>query len=212
MKKKPVHRLSTDRTPTPPNAEAVSGICADLLCLLDLRTACQARGVSIATMRRGLASTSPAWRSIQAEVQAAQIEVQRKACGYIESAAAIGSPTALAIMAARMESSPDRLEEPPADPVAWMRWRLADVQRRIGSAEGIAYNQLLRQESELRAQLKAETAESGESRTPAQVMAGETSHAREVADVHLQVYVVEYLRRHQGLFLATKAGRIEIVA
>lgn len=207
MKKKQRKTL-VEATPSP---EAVAGICADLLCGLDLRMACRARGVPVATLRRGLTSRAAAWAPIQTAVLAAQVEVQRNAAAHIEAAAKAGAPSALAVMAARLTAPHDRLEDPPADPVAWIRWRLRDVQRRIATAEGIAYNQLLRQESELRAQLKSETASSGLGRTPAEVMADETAHARELADVHLQVYVVEYLRRHNSLFLASSAGRIEIV-
>ena len=196
----------------PPSAATVAGICADLVCGLDLRMACRARGVPVATMRRGLASKAAVWVPVQAAVLEAQVEVQRQAARHIEAAAENGAPSALAVMASRLTAAPDRLEEAPTDPAAWLRWRLRDVQRRIAGADGIAYNQLLRQEADLRAQLKAETADTGEGRTPAQVMAGETAHAREAADVHLQVYVVEWLRRHAGVFLATSSGRIEIVA
>jgi len=187
-------------------------ICADLVVGLDLRTACRAHGVPLATMRRGLASRAAAWSGVQALVLTAQVEVKRNAASRLEDAAAKGAPAALAVMAARLSAAPDQLEEPPADPVTWIRWRLRDVQRRIGSADGIAYNQLLRQEADLRAQLHTATADTGEGRTPAQVMASEQAHAREAADVHLQVYVAEWLRRHPGVFLATSAGRIEIVA
>lgn len=198
--------------PAPPAAATVSAICADLVVGLDLRTACRAHGVPVETMRRGLSSTAASWSSVQAQVRESQVQVQREAAIHIERAAAAGSSPALAVMASRLAAGPDSLEEPPADTVEWLRWRLRDVQRRIGSADGIAYNQLLRQEVEFRAQLQAATADSGEGRTPAQVMASETAHAREVADVHLQVYVVEYLRRHPGLYLSSTAGRIEIVA
>ena len=195
----------------PPSPDEVAGICTDLIAGLDLRAACLAHGVSVPTMRRGLASKAAAWAAVQSQVLEAQIQVRREAAAHIESAAAKGAPGALAVMASRLAAGPDRLEEPPADPVAWLRWRLRDVQRRITIAEGIAYNQLLRQESELCRQLQSATADTGEGRTPSEVMAGETSHARELADVHLQVYVVEYLRRHPGLFLSSTAGRIEIV-
>jgi len=195
-----------------PDRLAVIGICADLELGLDLRTACRAWGVSVAAMRRGLTSKAAAWAPIQALVLAAQVTVQRKAAALLTAAAAKGAPAALAVMAARLTARPDHLEEPPADPVAWIRWRLRDVQGRIATADGIAYNQLLRQESELRAQLQTATADTGEGRTPAQVTASETAHARELADVHLQLYAVEYLRRHPGIHLATAAGRIEIVA
>ena len=208
MQRKPPKKPSD---PTP-SAEAIAGLCADLVHGLDLRMACRAHRVPIATMRRGLASKAAVWAPIQACVLAAQVEVQRRAAQYIEDAAEKGAPSALAVMAARLTAVHDHLEEPPADPVAWLRWRLKDVQRRIPPADGIAYNQLLRQEAELRAQLQTATTGNGADRTPAQVMAGETAHAREVADVHLQVYVVEYLRRHHGLFLSSSAGRIEIVA
>lgn len=198
--------------PAPPTAEVTAAICADLVVGLDLRAACLAHGVGIEAMRRGLGSRSSAWLGVQSQVREAQVTVQREAAAHLERAAAAGAPSALAVMASRLSATPDRLEEPPSDPVEFIRWRLADVQRRIPGADGIAYNQLVKQEADLRAQLVAATADSGEGRTPAQVMAAETSHAREAADVHLQVYVVEYLRRHPGLFLASTAGRIEIVA
>jgi hypothetical protein len=195
-----------------PEPATVVGICADIVDGLDLRTACRAHGVPLATMRRGLASRAASWAPVQAQVLAAQVTVQRDAARDIAKAAAAGAPAALAVMAARLTAPPDLLDEPPADPVLWIRWRLRDVQRRIGSADGIAYNQLARMESDLRAQLKTATADTGEGRTPAQVMASEQAHARELADVHLQVYAYEYLRRHPGVFLSTSAGRIEIVA
>ena len=205
-------RKSPPKSPPIPSTDIVAGICADIVAGLDLRATCRAHGVTVASMRRGLASRADAWGWVRAQVTAAQAEAQRRAAAHIEAAAQNGAPSALAIMAARLSSTPDQLEEPPADPVAWIRWRLRDVQRRISTADGIAYNQLLRQEAELRAQLQTATADTGEGRTPAQVMASETAHARELADIHLQVYVVEYLRRHHGLFLSSAAGRIEIVA
>ena len=210
MKRKPPPKPATKADL--PSSTEVDGICADIITGLDLRAACRANGVPVDAMRRGLASRAAAWAPIQASVLTAQIEVKRQAAGHIAKAAASGAPAALAVMAARLSASPDYLEEPPADPVAWIRWRLRDVQRRISTADGIAYNQLLRQEAELREQLKAETADTGEGRTPAQVMASETAHARELADVHLQLYVVEYLRRHHRLFLSSPDGRVEIVS
>lgn len=205
MKKRPAKTNAST-----PDLGVVARICSDLVIGLDLRTACRAHGVSVAVLRSGLASRAAVWAPVQALVLAAQIEVQRKAAAFIEDAAAKGAPAALAVMAGRLTATPDHLEDPPADPVAWIRWRLRDVQRRIATADGIAYNQLLRQEAELRAQLQASTTGDGAARTPAEVIAMEMTHAREVADVHLQVYVVEYLRRHHGLFLASSAGRVEI--
>jgi len=212
MKKSTRRTAKPAASAAPPEPAIVMAICADLVVGLDLRTACRAHGVPLATMRRGLASRAAAWSGVQALVLTAQVEVKRNAASRLEDAAAKGAPAALAVMAARLSAAPDQLEEPPADPVTWIRWRLRDVQRRIGSADGIAYNQLLRQEADLRAQLHTATADTGEGRTPAQVMASEQAHAREAADVHLQVYVAEWLRRHPGVFLATSAGRIEIVA
>jgi hypothetical protein len=49
-------------------------------------------------------------------------------------------------------------------------------------------------------------------RTPAEQEAWERQHADEVEEIHLQIYVVAYLARHRGVFLATADGPLEILA
>jgi len=192
--------------------------------------ACKYAGLSEVTYyeaKKRHQARDPAWSEVFAEIDAAEgagavalIATIRKAAGTQWQAAAWILERRHRADFARGDTSTgtapaapqEPIGDPPAEQTEWLRWRLRDVERRISGADGIAYNQLLQHETDLRAQLHTATADTGEGRTPAQVMASEQAHAREAADVHLQVYVAEWLRRHPGVFLATSAGRIEIVA
>jgi hypothetical protein len=63
----------------------------------------------------------------------------------------------------------------PADPLDALRWRLADVQERIPSAEGIAYCQLLTREQELNRAISEEVSRREEAARRARQLDGSQS-------------------------------------
>lgn len=208
--------------PVVPTAAQLEAILADLRKRMPMADACAGAEVPLADFRRGLMAGRKAksgqWRDVHRSVVKAQVAGRRRALSLLDAQIEKGNPAAIAALLESLRQ-PDEAPEPaPTEPMAFLRWRLADVRRRMERTHGIAYNQLFKQEQEL---LKAiedeETARStrvrgGANRTPAQVLADETSHARELAEIHLQVYVIQYLARHPGLFLSSASGRIEIMA
>ena len=71
-----------------------------------------------------------------------------------------------------------------------------------GSLDGVKLDQLVAQ---------ARPGEDLLSRTPEQIMEAERRHAEELAPVHLQLYVLAFLRLHPGVFLSTDDGKIEVM-
>lgn len=211
---KKVKGRAARRREIPPATGIIDAICADIELGISLRAALRAAQVPIAVMRAGLASRSKLWSAVRLRIEGSQHARRREAAARVNDAAAQGAPSALAIISQQLLAPPEQLDEAPKEHVAYLRWRLSDVRRRLSSADGIAYNQLLARETDLLSQIATAEQSAGDDRerSPAEVLAAEQVHAREAADLHLQVYVVEYLRRHSGIFLATNDGRIEIVA
>ena len=205
-----------------PTDPQIAAILADITAGLTLRAACAGASVDIEPFLRGLAigasAKSGRWRDIRGQVVAAQVEARRAAQSILTTQASRGAPAALGALIARLAKPDELLDPTPTDPRAFAAYRLADVRRRMETADGIAFTQLIRQENALLESIKAldEAARlgigGGPNRTPAEVFADETAHAGELAELHLQLYVVEYLRRHPGIYLSTASGRIEIMA
>jgi hypothetical protein len=106
--------------------------------------------------------------------------------------------------------------------ITWLKSQLAGcVQDRTwararGNAQAVAA--FRRQEQSLRTELDIELARRASlntgpdpaNRTPEEVMAQEVAHAADLAEIHLQVYVVRWLQLHPGVHLATEDGPIAI--
>lgn len=108
--------------------------------------------------------------------------------------------------------------------IAWLRRALSSVAYDLGRARKSrswsACAALHRQSQSLRGELDGALLDRArdmvastprDDLTPEEVMRAETSHAAELADVHLHVYVCEYLSRHPGLHLASADGPIEVI-
>jgi len=191
---------------------------------LPMREAAICAGLTPATMasmlQRGRKSKSGKAVAILAAVRAAQVDYMRQVHRGALKAARAGNPQILDRLLTRAagEMSEERAEsavsDVPADPADAMRYRLADVRRRMADATGIAYTHLLRAERELVTDLERLTdvapASDASDLTPEEWAARCVEDARASSDLDLDHYMAEWCRRHK-LRLVVRAGEPVLV-
>lgn len=190
--------------PTPTEAQ-IASILADINAGLALPDCCAGAGVDSTTFLRGLsaggAAKSGQWREIRARVVAAQVESRRAALAILAAQASRGAPAALGALIDRLSQPDEALDPPPTERRAFLRYRLADIQGRMGRAAGIAYHQLVRHEAALLSELATVEAESGrgslDKATPEERLVYDEQDAAACTLDDLEVYVLEWCRRQK---------------
>lgn len=136
----------------------LAAVARDVQLGLSLRDACAAAGVPYQALRAAVGNGARAKggkaREVYLAVREAQAKYRRQVQAAILVAAKKGAPGALERLCDRLDSMAADLEpDPPEDPLEFARWRLEDVQRRMSAASGIAYNQLVQREADLKRQV-----------------------------------------------------------
>lgn len=195
-------RAPAGPAPTDPQ---IAAILADIKAGLSLADCCAGASVDPDAFLRGLSTGRTAktgrWREIRALVVGAQIEYRRASLATLASQATKGAPAALGALIDRLSQPDEALDPPPTERRAFLRYRLADIQGRMGRAAGIAYHQLVRHEAALLSELATVEAESGrgslDKATPEERLVYDEQDAAACTLDDLEVYVLEWCRRQK---------------